>query len=80
MSVLLSSDRGSVRALEILNLSRSLRREAGEQCESRTRGYFAVHQVMLEAFGAREDQSPGANLHARLSRRLRFYLEQPVAA
>lgn len=80
MSILLSNERGSVRALEILNLSRSLRREAGEQCESRTRGYFAVHQVMLEAFGAREDQGHGVGLHARLSKRLRFYLDQPVTA
>lgn len=73
-SVYTSGPGSSKRKLEILSLSRGLRLEAQAHGAGVNASYFAVHEVLTEAFGADPLATSSIELHAAMSARLRLLL------
>ena len=65
-----------MRAIEILELGQTMRREARAGCINVNDSYFIAHEIMLGAFRDDPDLIGSDELHAELSARLQRKLKQ----
>jgi hypothetical protein len=68
-----------MRTLEILDLSRQLRRQAQERCDCVNKAHLFVHEVMFSAFADDPNLVATDALHGELSLRLAAKLDEGVA-